>query len=290
MSRAYPVPLDVERTIHFVGDVHVGSLTLNRQNELRNDLLRPSVPSIAYHIQTGDMIDLPTGTQDADAVALMDSIGGDWHAVVGNHDMWGSVRTAEDAALAWGMPGANYVLDYGYTVLICVGPTVLGADNGSMSFDVEWINTQLGIYSDRLCMIVAHPPLSETVGKNIGINSNQWTSIDPAFHVYNDTAMRTMLADNPNSKAWICGHTHSKLSVDHIVMRDQVMPGSHYLAHINTSCINYTTKSGQMWNDQIATPFVTVYDNEVQVRYRDHARGQWVGSGPDLIKAWKIAV
>ena len=293
MSRKWPIPTDTDRTLHCVGDVHIGGLEQRRQDLLLADLLRPSVPSLAHHLQLGDMVNTPGAAEDAAAVAFMDQIaaraGGDWHTVIGNHDIWSNARTSDQAAAAYGMPAGNYTVDLGYAVLVCLAPTTLGANQADMPLDTAWLNSALLANSDRPCMIAAHAPLHETVSPE-GTNADYWTSMDGGFYVYNDTEVRTVLADNPNSKVWLSGHTHSPLASTDVVKRERVAPGAHYLAHVNTSSIIYTRKNVVEWTASLATAYVTFLDTKVEVRFRDHGRAQWVGSGQDLVRAWSIDI
>ena len=289
MSRKWPIPTDTDRTLHCIGDIHIGGLSQLRKDILLDDLTRPAVPAVSNHLQLGDMTNDATTDQDAEAVAFLNAIGGDWHAVVGNHDIWSNVRTSEQAATAWGMPAANYTVDLGYAVLICLSPTTLGANQADMPLDTEYLNAQLVANSDRPCLIAAHGSLYDTVSPE-GTNADYWTSKDPGFFVYNDADVRAVLADNPNSKVWLSGHTHSPLASTDIVKREQVAAGAHYLAHVNTSSIIYTRKNVVEWNASIATSYVTFLDNTVEVRFRDHGRHQWVGSGSELVKAWSVEI
>lgn len=293
MQRRWPYPPE-DRTLHCIGDLHTGATTQQRFDIVADDLARPSMPSLATHLQLGDFTNDGTTAQDQSAIAYMNAIGGDWYAVVGNHDV-ASSRTAQEAALAWGMPGKDYVVDLGYAVVIALGFDAI--NNNGMIFrttTMDWLNTQLLAHSGQPCLLAAHPPLHETVGVGDD-NTVDYLSTDPFFFAvdesaytgtsYDDGDIRAVIADNPNAKAWLSGHTHSPLSASRLVMSETI--GGHTVAHVNTSAIYYTGRTVQ-WTDRLATAYLTVNDDSIEVRYRDHGAHQWVGSSKERRQVWTI--
>lgn len=300
MPRKWPAPLRSDNTLHCIGDTHFGArapeipqFDRRRQQIVERDLAKLAVP--AYRLQLGDLTDNAYATDDATGVAWMQSLGGTPLYTVGNHDMYGG-RTAAAAAAAWGAPGKDYVQDLGYAKLIVLGPDELHPGN---STGVRYSTTALNFLDAALtaagstpCLIAAHAPLRNTVG--FGAGTDQYRSTDQYFYAADDasysvdTGIRAVLAAHNNAKAWISGHTHSPVTSPRIVYGETI--GSHTLVHVNTSCLAYTGKVKTDWFSRLVTFYLTVADNRITVRFRDHGAGQWVGGGPDANRNWAVTL
>ena len=271
-QRDYPVPPRT-RTVHFVGDTHItGGMSARRRKILFSDLDRLDEFRCIPRAHVGDMTEKGFASEDTDAVGFMNLMNPGWQAVVGNHDIWDNARNAAAAASAWGRT-ANWTLDAGFCVLIGVSPTLLGADNASLTLDASYLASALDANAGKVCLVVAHPPLQNTVLEEAG--QDHWNSLDPGFYAVNDTAIRDVLATRPQAKAWVSGHTHSPLSAPNIVKRELVKTGAHHLAAINASSPFYTTKGNPLWTDTVSTCYVTVGEGAIEVRYRDHGAHRW---------------
>lgn len=282
------LPPPEANTLHCIGDLHEGapSMTLKRKLAVLYDLNNhPRMPGAMDHLQLGDFANTAHPDEYRLGKEWMNQLQGPWHGVVGNHDMWGQpnkfdTRSAELAAADIGMPAASYTFDLGYAVLIVLGPITLSTH---MSFDLEWLNTQLVANTGRTCLIAAHPPLYGTVGA--GSPDTEVRSTDEGFFAYVDSEIRAVLADNPNAKAWISGHTHSQINDRDFVKRENV--GGRTLAAISTSCNAFSGRTSE-WFDRLSTVYVTVEDDRIEVRFRDHGAHQWMGGSHDRRRIWTV--
>lgn len=256
---------------------------------MRADLDMLSVPQVATRVTSGDCTANASPSDDAYFHAF-------WSQLTGvNLLRWSEITISsalaprQAAAAALGMPAKDHVVDLGYPVLIIIGPDVT---NGLLIYrtpTMNWVNAQLQANQGRVCMIAAHAPLKNTVLQYNAYGSEmyQWCAMGEGGYngIYDDTDIRAVLADNPNCKAWLSGHTHSLIEAPDIVKAEPI--GGHTVAAINCSAIlppGYAMSP----NTGIASPFVTVYDDRIEVRWRDHSAHQWVGSGPDYRRCWTI--
>ena len=287
MTRSWPTP-PRENTLHAIGDVQGASIT--RLQIMLDDLDRDTVPQSAHRVTLGDCS--RDGT-DADFDYYHNNfaskITGNLWAVVGNHDM-NTGLTGDQAAARLGMPGKDMVVDMGFAALIILGPD---EDPGGPAARcvyrgtaLTFLDQQLTAHAGKPCIVAAHASLRYTVQSPAGpatskaSNSVPWFALDDSWpNVASDAGIRAVLADHPNSRAWLGGHTHSLITAPDIVK--PVTVGGHTLAAINTSAI-LNPGSQMLPTTGIASPFLTVYDDRIEVRWRNHGAHQWVGSGAAL--------
>lgn len=286
MTRTWPVP-PAERTLHLVGDTHIGNMKQSRKDKVLTDISHRLLPQGVPRLQLGDFTANGWVEQDAEATSWMNALGGDWYAVVGNHDIDGAVRSPDQVAQAWGLPGKNYTVDLGYAVLIVVGPEPLGADGLTMVLSpstLAWLDTQLATHAPRPCLTACHAPLYETVGRGDSTASN-YISTTAGFYVVGgtyanrdttrDTDVRAVLAAHANAKAWLSGHTHSPLGATDL--GSGITLGGKTVAQVNALALWYVGKSnGLGYGDPLVTAYMTVLEDRIEVRYRDHGAGVWV--------------
>lgn len=295
--RTWPQPV-TDRTIHLVGDTHFGSaeFSTRKQEIVRDDLMRSTVPRVKHRLQLGDLTNTATELQDTNALAWFNSLDSDELRkiqnlyVVGNHDIWG-VRTGDQAAQAWGLTSKDYVFDLGHANLIVLGPDAIHPGNlTGCLYDAKaltFLDTALTQAGNKQCIIAAHAPLKGTVGA--GGPSTDYKSTDQYFYAATDTnyltdaGIRNVLNAHKNAIAWISGHTHSPLYSVDLVKSENV--GSRKVVAINTSCLAYTGISKD-WNDRLATMYLTIKDDRIDVRFRDHAAHQWTVAGPNNKQVW----
>jgi hypothetical protein len=252
--------------------------------------MNPLLPETLLHVVVGDFVDNPAAhpEQDATAVNWMNShIGpGEWVTAVGNHDLFGRLPPA--AAAAWGMPGGgNYVHDIpGVCRLVLITPDD-GIENDGYSMKpftasrLNWVADRCNEVPNVPCFIVCHWSLYDTVAATSDSTTSATT---PGFYAYVDAEIETMLADTPNTKAWLSGHTHSPLHVPELVTTKVV--GGHSLVAINASAPCYTGNVSDNLSSQQATMYLTVTDGRMDVRFRDHGAGVWTVAGPDRQPVW----
>lgn len=288
MTRSWPTP-PTENTLHAIGDVQGASVT--RLRIMLDDLDRDTVPQTEHRVTLGDCS--RTGTPEDFAYFhdnFSSKITGNLWPVVGNHDMDQGLD-GDQAAQALGMASKDYVVDMGFAVLIVLGPDEGYNDNptgwkGECVYTetaLTFLDQQLTAHASELCIVAAHPSLRYTVQSPRGPATSKATNTVPWFALdssrLDDAAIRAVLADHPNAKAWLGGHTHSLISAPDIVKAVPV--GGHTLASVNTSAI-LNPGSQLLPTTGIASPFLTVYDDRIEVRWRNHGAHQWVGSGAAL--------
>lgn len=291
--RRWPIPHPT-RTLHVIGDLHITGQTETRKKILTDDVT--AAATTPPRLQVGDMTVNSNEGEDEQAIWFLDGLGGDWWAIVGNHDIVG--RSAADAAAAWFMPGKDFVVDLGFAVLICIGPDASNA--GGMIYrtaTANWLDTQLTTYADRVCLIGCHMPFYGTVGVAASDVPEKKSSFDLGYYLRGEGAIHE--APNPdgnkgeelwavveahdNAKAWLSGHTHSNLQAVDLVK--PVTVGGRGFAHINAGAPQGPRNS---WLDPIATAYVSVLDDRLEVRFRNHGAHQWVGTGPERRRVWII--
>lgn len=278
MTRAWPVPTS-PNTLLFVGDIHWGGINVARAARVSQDMAALNNPTVAAIVAIGDSTHNGTSEEDAATAAFLATFGDeDVYTACGNHDIWGNARTPAQWAAAWGVPSKNYTVDLGFAMLIFVGPDQLTGDNTTIILTqatLDWLDAQLAAAGSKRCIVVCHAPLYGTV---LG-DSTSYTSMDGPFHVQAPTAggqsaaIYAVLAAHTNAVAWISGHTHSPPTSPRLVCGVDL--GEHTLAAINCSALYYVGKSAEL-TDPLYSQWVTLLDDRIEVRYRNHAAAQWV--------------
>ena len=270
----WPLP-PTERTLHVIGDIQTPSAA--RRAIVTDDMTRGAVPDLPHRVTVGDFVNSSTeGAPDSaytPMVEFINSLGaGQWWSVVGNHDAHG--RTPDESAELMGMPSANFVVDLGYVVLVCMWVRCsYGAaqePGASIPTDTAWLATTLAGLSGRTVAVVSHAPLWDPRPVNSVSTEN--------------AALLSIVDANPCVKAWICGHTH--VNIEHQGIVHSLDVGSRTIAHINGSALVYTDGSVE-WYDRLCSLFVTFNaDDSIDVRFRDHGAHRWVGGGVTRAALW----
>lgn len=274
MSRDFwPIP-NPNKTFHLIGDIQTP--TAARMSIVTEDMQSGLVPDVPYRITVGDFINSgASGFPDSAYIPMIEfieSLGtGEWWSCVGNHDAHD--RTPAQAAALMGMPDVNFVVDLGFMVFVFIWArcVVAGQQPGqSYPTDVAWLEAQLANYPDRKVAVVAHPPLYDPRPIN-------------SISTENDEILAVLDA-NPCVKMWLCGHTH--VDIEHEGIANSINTGTRNIAQLNGSALVYTTPLPVRWDDRLCSLFVTVNDDHIEVRARDHGARQWVGLGPAQTKVW----
>lgn len=280
--RSWPVPAG-GTVLHVVGDVHAGAVPAldgTRRGKVTTDVASGRMlPNPVAEIFTGDLVNDATPVQDDLISAWVDTMPDlPRYYACGNHDIWGNARTPADFAAAYGMPGVNYTVDAGDVRLIFVGPDNLtGGDNTTINLSATtqtWLDGQLDATS-RDCLIVCHAPLAETALGNVSqVYTTRRTDDGGVFAVNQgvDSNLRTILADHPNAKAWIAGHTHTPSSEPTVVVGQTI--GSHTMAMVNASAVAFVGRAYSL-DSPIACAYVNYLGDRIEVRYRDHGGRSW---------------
>lgn len=265
---------DPGRTINVVGDIHVGWTVQSRLDAAAADLARTN--DLAVHrVFIGDLTEFSTSDEDAAAIAWLDSTGprDSWSIVAGNHDL--DSRTLAGWEAAYGKPGI-WTLDFPTFRLIGLSapdregiretePQTLAPET------LTYLDRQLGETS-RDCVIVTHGPLMNTV---IG---SYFDSTMRFFATHPDEEIRAILAAHSNARAWVSGHTHSPLETTDLVKAEPVGNG-HLITAINVGSVAYQGGKPTDPSEPAAQPnyscFITVTDDAIELRVRDHLTGGW---------------
>jgi|GEM_PF-4449450 len=290
---SWPIP-PAEITFHAIGDVQ--GANMSRLRLMLADIERNTIPQVAHRLALGDCAANANPTDDAYYLNnFANVIPGGVHNVIGNHDVTAAgsgpmSRTPTAAAAILGIPSPSYVVDAGFAVLIILGMDAMTSGRPGCIYGTSvqgWLDATLTTHAGRTCLIFAHPPLMGTVGPNPPPDNGGGTSdasscalgvsISPfGYANENDLPLRAVLADHPNAKAWVSGHTHSLLTAPDIVKTEMV--GGHNMAMINTSSI-LNPGALQLPTTMIASAFITVREDRIETRWRNHGGHQWVGCG-----------
>ena len=224
---------DWSRTVHCIGDLHMGAITDVRLEAVRRDIARLGTP--ALHLQVGDATEGGTEAQDRLALAFLGGLPGPWVAALGNHDVLRNGRSAGAWARAYGQSGHNFSVDLDFARVILIGPdrSEPGGAAGRLSArTLAFLDDQLA-QGPESCWIACHWPLFRTV---MGDPRLHFTSAMDAFHAKPDRRIRAILARHPNARLWLSGHTHSPLSAPGLIKRVKLARGRTLLA-INASAL-----------------------------------------------------
>ena len=275
MSRRPSIPFQ-PRTLHVIGDTHFGGFAAGRQAIVKNDLARSTVPQSVYRIQVGDFISTGVDSLFDTARAWMDSLGGDWWAAVGNHDLDSPAgdRTPDEAAALMGMPAADYTVDLGFCVLVVM--FIRAPGSAGPTPDYTWLTDTLDGLTDRVVFLVGHPPL-------VDINPNGNVGLGGDTSTFFSAEIMAIIDPRTCVKAYLCGHTHPGLNEIGTVM--SIDTGTREIAQLTNPCAYYTTPDVN-WTDGLWSMWVTVYPDRFEVRARDHGAHQWVGSSLENIPVW----
>lgn len=265
---------DPARTINVVGDIHVGWTVPSRLDAAAADLARTNNLA-AHRVFIGDLTEVSSPEQDAAANAWMDRTGprDSWSIVAGNHDLIG--RSLGEWEAAYGKPGI-WTLDFpAFRLIGLSAPDSTGIrQTEPQTFPPEtlaYLDAQLGGTTND-CVIVTHGPLMNTV---IG---SYFDSTMRFFASHPDEEIRAILAARPNARAWISGHTHSPLETTDLVKAEPVGNG-HLVTAINVGSIAFQGGKPTDPGEPAAQPnyscFITVTDEAIELRVRDHLTGGW---------------
>lgn len=261
---------DWARSVHCLGDLHAGAITPVRLRAVARDLGQLGAP--ALHLQIGDATEQGLPAEDELALRFLDRLPGPWAAVLGNHDIMKQGRSVREWARAYGQPGQNFSVDLPFVRLIVVGPdrSEPGAECGRLSgATLAFLDKELAD-RDGHCWVACHWPLFRTV---MGKPERHFTSAMAAFHAKPDREIRELLAQHPNAKLWLSGHTHSPLSAPGFIKRAKLAPKRSIVA-INSSALVGVGKRRDA-RDPLCSVFLTHRRDEVEVRFRDHRSGRW---------------
>jgi 3',5'-cyclic AMP phosphodiesterase CpdA len=258
--------------VHCLGDLHAGAITRARVETVSRDVEELGPP--ALHLQVGDSTEAGKEHEDRLAHAFLDKLPAPWVTALGNHDVLHNARTVADWSKAYGQRSQNFTVELDFVRVIVVGPN--RSDPGrragrlsgaTLSFLVRELSR-----SDDDCWVVCHWPLLRTV---MGDPRLHFTSAMEAFHAKPDAQIRELLADHPNAKIWLSGHTHSPLSAPGLIKRTRLAPKRSIIA-INASALVGIGKRRDP-RAPLCSLYLTHQPGMLEVRCRDHRAGAWRG-------------
>lgn len=286
MSARSSIFPDESRTIHFLGDIHCRPAPeiQTRLDKVTFDLNSRQVPTPAAHIQVGDTVDNGgDATQDPIAQTFFASVtDATWRALPGNHDVYQNSRTIAQWAASIGSPAMETPWTWDFSWVRVIGVGSFDGANGDQPYlpqtQLDYLDSALsGTTKD--CWVVSHAPLKDTVLGPTSGDGQQWSSAESFFWTHgplsnsaDDSAIRTILGNHSNAKAWICGHTHS--AIDAPGFFTTLSLGGHNVAHINTSAIYYIGRTVEIY-DPIRSLYVTKTSTGLDIRIRNHGARSW---------------
>jgi len=278
------VPLD-GKTFHLIGDVHAGTIAQWRMDKVVDDFRRTPFSPIIAHIQVGDNTENGQAAENTTFESFRNDLstksGKSVFLGMGNHD--GFELTGAQWATRWGYQSQSYVHDFDNVRLIVLTASKIGAglwaQNQLSDADLTWLDNQLA-GTVNPCICVTHYPCYNTC---LG-GAVEYQSIDASFYLCGLTTpsssadVLSVISGRSNFKAWISGHTHSRLTVPGLITT--VTTGAVTFASINASSIFYQGSDhpqGIAW-DKVPSMFLTWYaaTSKFEVRIRDHGAGVWV--------------
>ncbi len=265
---------DPNRTIHCVGDLHVGYTSPDRLDAAERDM-RQLNHLFQHRVFMGDTVDSGT-SHDATALAYLEGMDARsrWDAVIGNHDLDG--RDASAWMSAFGYDALNWTRDLGFAKLIGLNPTFDAKVNTTAPCTLQpdtlaFLATELGNTTTD-CIIVTHAPLMNSVVSTPYSSTTIFSSSQP------DADIVAILADHPNARSWVSGHTHSKLDSAGLVK--MMTYGGTTIVAANVGGIAYLGHGSDMATSLLVSAFITILPGgRIVVRFRDHIVGAWTTIG-----------
>lgn len=268
-------------TIHAIGDTHVGPVSSNESWRL-DAVVRDSakLPTPTAVVQLGDGCNNNPATDTAILSHFMGRLGAPWWAVMGNHDIANEGVTADPASATpalWasrlGYPAPSYTVDLPGLRLVMFSPSEQPSNYEAVSpAGLAWLDEAIGGTTNPV-FVCCHFSLH---GTHQYTDSIPWY-IRTATVPGDSSEILDVLAAHPNVQAWISGHLHSLVDSPDLVTAVDL--GGHRLAAINASCIWYCQPPPSPYpldaRETINTLYVTLLDDRIEVRVRDHGAGQW---------------
>lgn len=288
VTRAYVAPAVTRRavgpagtgtTLHCIGDVHAGPIPAWRLDALASDFARTMLRAPLAHVQLGDGTDgFTAGDYPLQATIYQRfkaRLPARTYEAIGNHDRQNQTVEQWEARVGH---DADQTVDFPELRLIVLGSDDTVSADMLSATTLAFLDAALA-GTTKPCLIACHYPLWDTVG---GDPALEYVSTQAAFYVRGPSGasgssaeVLAVLAAHPNVKAWIAGHTHSRLTVPGLVM--PMLAGRVRFASINTSCIWYC---GLDHNSQVGGPldpvnslFVTWLGDRIEVTFRSHNGG-----------------
>ena len=277
--------IDWSHTVHGLGDLHAGGVPRARVAAMLEDVAR--LPTPALHLQIGDSTEHGTEAEDVKAQRWLGRLRGRSETILGNHDFLHNKRTPAQWAEAYGYRSKNFTIHLPpWLNIIAVGPDrELPAErSGKLTkATLAFLDRELSAAGGRDCWVACHWPLFRTV---LGDPKKLFTSESAGFHAQPDAQIRALLARHKNAKAWLSGHTHSPLRAPGLVTR-AALPGGRSILAVNLSAVVAVGRTREP-SDPIRSLYLTRRPGQIDIRFRDHAKGAWIAPHARKVVSVKV--
>lgn len=292
-TRPRPGPPPEGITLHAIGDAHVGPASSNeawRLDAVARDSAK--LPAPAAVVQLGDGCNNSPAADAPILDSFMDRLGAPWWAVMGNHDINEDVQTPAQWAARLGYPAPSYTVDMEGLRLVMLSASAQWSNyEVAPPASLTWLDGAIGGTTNPV-IVCCHYPLYGTVGAVTGIDTPSTVIpyyIRTAATPGSSADILAVLAAHANVKAWISGHTHSRIEAPDLVKAVD-LGGGNRLAAINASSIWYCYPPPSPYpldaRETINTLYVTLLRDRIEVRARDHGAGRW--ASPNGNPLWTV--
>jgi hypothetical protein len=289
---------DAYRTIHFIGDLHLGGNANGVSPEdkaaiLENDLLNGDLPRVAARIQLGDGVDNAAPSEDRALREFFSRLAAGGAPVdrmlPGNHDLMvsanGTLRGAESWAASVGPPAVPvpWTLDLDFCRIVGIGQSDHANNDWTIcasAKDLDYLDRAVGSTSKPV-VVCCHAPLYDTVmgpGENgqpqFLTTENLFWCHTPDVNGADDQAIRDVIGSHRNVIAWAAGHTHSDAHAPGFFKPMTV--GCSTLVHASASAIYYVGRTPHR-DHPVRSVYLTILDDALEFRIRDHGKAGWIG-------------
>jgi hypothetical protein len=278
-----------------ISDIHMGGYALQGHYayKARDDLNRMSRRlTIQGWLLAGDQTNDATAAQQTELDAWLAGLlrDGPLAMTPGNHDLIASgagglvpdVQTPDQWAAAnaqHGVTGKHYVVDIPETDIRILSVSPMDSPPGKppqnrLSVDdavLDWCDEQLEA-TDKRCIILHHAPLTDTVLAKPGVPYTSAAS--STWHVFSlgTRTAEAMAASHPNLIAWVSGHLHSQYDAPDVVKANPKAGGGNFATVSVGGPLVLPIPS----TPQMVSAMMSIFDDRIEVRYRDHGAGQWL--------------
>jgi predicted phosphodiesterase len=248
-----------------IGDTHYNDFKPARREQFITSMVRGAVPDLYIHV--GDVTDIGHTLQNDAGKAYLDQLPAPWIAASGNHDVM--TQSAATFAAAMGMPGKDFTHDIDHIRLISPAVEAEQTNLTLTAAQLSWMEEQFAALGGRHGYVLHHVPLKNTV---LGDTSQVFASTQAHFYTHPDATVRALLAEYPDVKAWISGHTHSPKDTPGLLKVESV--GGHTIACINAGSPHYIGL-GETYTDPMHVLYLSCYEDRIAVRPRNVGAWAW---------------
>ena len=159
------------------------------------------------------------------------------------------------------MPSLSYVKTLGNYLLIFISAE-MESSRYLLQYSPEqlqWLRTQLERHPGQPTLIFTHPPLKDTLSRY-----NKYANT-PGFYAQPHEEIDQLLADYPQIRLWVSGHTHTPATNP-----DFAAPINWY----NKRILNL--HNADMDRETIWTNSIFLYNDQIVIKTFNHKTGEWL--------------